>query len=314
MRFALVIFLTIVAQAALAQENKTLWTVAWSPNDQYIAIGGDQGDLKLFDGQTFELIKTYPVEDVSLSRLKWHPTQNKLAVITQSTSFKAKILDLDQNKWIELEGLENGFRGLDWNHNGKLLAVSEFDGEISIFDSDGKSVSRFVADPKSVAGTDWHPSQNILTAVGSRIGIFNHLGDSINIFHPRKVEVFLLCVKWHKSGEYFAIGDYGELEDAQTKLIQYWSMAGDKLMETRGSAVEYRNIIWSPDGEKLASANDALSIWDQEGNLINQSKSSADYLWGVDWNSDGTKIITTSSNGIITLWDDKANLIRRIEY
>ena len=314
MKYIFIVVLAIVTLEAFSQGNETLWTVAWSPNDEYIAIGGSQGDLKLFDGKTFELLRSYPVKDVILSRLKWHPHQNKLAIITQSTSYKAKILDLDKNKWIELEGLESSLRGLDWNHNGELLAVSEFEGEISIFDSTGKRLSRFLADPKTVAGIDWHPTKNILTAVGSRIGIFSHLGDTIGIFHPRKVEVFLLCVEWHKSGDYFAVGDYGEFEDAENKLIQFWNIAGEKLLETKGSVAEYRNIRWSPDGKWQASANDALRIWDEDGKLINQSESSDDYLWGIDWNSDGSKIITTSSQGVITLWDKEVNLIRQLEY
>ncbi|MEO1627529.1 MAG: WD40 repeat domain-containing protein, partial [Bacteroidota bacterium] len=206
-----------------AQEDKTLWTAAWSPNDELVAIGGSQGELKLFDGKTFELLQSHSTGGATLSRLKWHPTQNKLAVITQSTTFKAKILDLDQNKWIELEGLENSLRGIDWNHSGELLAISEFEGEISIFDINGKRVSRFLADPKSVAGIDWHPTENVLAAVGSKIGIFTHLGDTIKTFDPRDVEVFLLCVEWHQSGEFFAVGDYGVFEDAQNKLVQFWS-------------------------------------------------------------------------------------------
>ncbi|MDW3191665.1 MAG: hypothetical protein R8G66_04850 [Cytophagales bacterium] len=314
MRNTFFLILIVLSIQVYSQEDKTLWTAAWSPDDELIAIGGSQGELKLFDGTSFELLKTYSVGDVILSRLKWHPTQNKLAVITQSQSFKAKILDLNEEKWIELEGLESSIRGLDWNQDGELLAVSEFEGEISIFDTSGKRVSRFIADDKSVAGIDWHPSENILVAVGSTIGLFTHLGDSIKIFSPREKEVFLLCVEWHPSGEFFVTGDYGEFEDGENKLLQYWSKEGEKLNETGRSIAEYRNIRWSPNGKSLASANDALNIWDHDGKLLHQSERSDDYLWGVDWNADGSQIITTSDRGVIALWDSEANLIQRIEY
>lgn len=314
MKYAFTLILITFSIRSYSQEHKTLWTAAWSPNDELIAIGGSQGELKLFDGQTFELLKTYAVGEVILSRLKWHPFQNKLAVITQSQSFKAKILDLDEDQWIELEGLDSSLRGLDWNYNGELLAVSEFEGEISIFDLHGNRVARFMADAKSVAGIDWHPSENILAAVGSTIGLFTHLGDTLRIFSPREEEVFLLCVEWHPSGEFFATGDYGVFEDAANKLIQYWSKEGEKITEIGRSIAEYRNIRWSPDGQWLASANDALSIWDRDGNLVRKSETSDDYLWGIDWNADGTRIITTSDQGVITLWDKNAKLIRQIEY
>ena len=314
MRYLFITLLTIQSFNLSAQQHNMLWTAAWSPDDKYIAVGGDQGELKLFDSQTFKLVKAYPVEDVLISRLKWHPHENKLAVITQSTSFKAKILNLDTDKWVELEGLESSIRGLDWNYNGEYLAVSEMDGEISIFTKDGKKVSRFMADPKSVTGIDWHPTKNILTAVGSQIGIFSHLGDTLKTFEPRDNEVFLLCVEWHPSGKYFATGDYGELESGMNKLIQYWDIDGKKLAETSGKKVEYRNIRWSPDGKELASANDALSLWDTNGILIKASNPSEDYLWGLDWNSDGTKIVTTSSHGEITIWNRDLEVLKRVEY
>ena len=130
-----------------------LWTSAWSPDGKLIAVGGDQGDLKLFDAKTFKLLKTYPVKDVILSRLKWHPTRNLLAVVTQDQNVIARILDLDTDTWIELQGLETSARGVDWNKTGDLLAVSEFEGEVSVFTPEGKRVSRFMADPKSVTST-----------------------------------------------------------------------------------------------------------------------------------------------------------------
>ena len=312
MKYSAIILLLLINYLSNAQEPKTLWTAAWSPNDHYIAIGGSQGELKIYDGQTYELVRSYSVGDVILSSAKWHPTQNKLAVITQSDSFKAQILDLDSNEWIELEGLRNSLRALDWSQDGSLLAVSEFEGEISVFTSDGKSVSRFMGDDKSVAGLDWHPIKNIIVAVGSTIGLFDQYGDTIQIYKPREEEVFLLCVEWHPTGTYFATGDYGTFQDAENKLIQYWNKDGEQLLETGNSVAEYRNIRWSSNGEYLASANDALRIWDTNGQLIYESESTKDYLWGIDWNSDDSKIVTSSYQGVISIWDSKAQLIKRL--
>ena len=314
MKYIIIFALIIGSMKSHAQENNTLWTAAWSPNDDLIAVGGDEGVLRLFDGETFELLNSYPVGGVTISRVKWHPGQNKLAVITQSDSFKAKILDLDRDEWIELDGLENSLRALDWNHSGEMLAISDYDGNIVVFEINGKRISRFNVDPKSVTGLDWHPTENILTVVGSRIGVFHYMGDTIRIFQPREFEVLLLCVEWHESGEFYAIGDYGDAENAENKLIQYWSADGKLLAEMGDSFAEYRNIRWSPNGKYLASANDALRIWNRKGKLIREAESSDDYLWGVDWNSDGSRIVTSSSEGVIAVWDKDLTLIRLLEY
>jgi len=311
----LIFLFTLISISCQAQEveNKTLWTAAWSPDDKHIAIGGSEGVLKIYSGADYELDTSYTLGDVIISRVKWHPEQNKLAVITQSSTFKTKILDLNKSSWIELQGLKDSFRGIDWNHDGSLLAISGGEGEILVFDSVGNRIADFLADDKSVTGIDWHPSENKLTAVGSTIGIFNAHGDSLYFAQPRDVEVVMLCVEWHPSGKFFATGDYGEFENADSKLLQIWSHELEKLVEFGDSNVEYRNIRWNHDGTVLATANDALRLWNTKGELLHESAPSSDYLWGIDWNSDGTRIITTSDQGVISLWDEKATLIKRID-
>ncbi|GAB5472847.1 MAG: hypothetical protein Mars2KO_09460 [Maribacter sp.] len=310
-----VFYMLLIGVSAIGQQPndaKTLWTLAWSPDGKYIGSGGNQDELILFDANTFELVKTYPVKDALLSRIKWHPSKNILAIITQGKTIKARILNLDKDEWIDLEGLESSSRGLDWNFNGALLAVSELEHAVSVFTLHGKRVSRFMADPKSVTGIDWHPTKNIMTTVGSQIGIYDHLGHPIHTFRPRNKEVLLLCVEWHDSGDFFVVGDYGDLENADDKLLQFWHPEGVKINEISGSIAEYRNIRWSTDGERWASASDALRIWSKEGKLLAETKSSDDYLWGVDWSPDGDYIVTSSSNGKLVIWDKNANFIRQI--
>lgn len=314
MKSLLLLLVSLLPLSSFCQKNKVLWTAAWSHDDSFIAVGGDQGNLKLFDGKTYELLKTYPVEEVILSRLKWHPTQHKLAVVTQSETFKAQILDLETDTWIPLAGIENSFRGLDWNASGEYLAVSVFEGEVCVFDQQGQQVSRFIADRKGAAGLDWHPQKDILATVGSQIGVYGFEGDTLLQFEPREKETFLLCVQWHPSGEFFATGDYGDLQEAKNKLIQFWTIDGTLQAQIEGSVGEYRNIRWSPDGERLASASDALRIWNKKGELISESHSSDDYLWGIDWNAAGDRIVTTNSSGIITIWDKDAKLIKQLDY
>jgi len=55
-------------------------------------------------------------------------------------------------------------------------------------------------------------------------------------------------------------------------------------------------------------------LWNINGQLIKETNATNDYLWGVDWSSDGNRIITTSQNGIITIWDSQLNFIQHIEY
>ena len=62
----------------------------------------------------------------------------------------------------------------------------------------------------------------------------------------------------------------------------------------------------------MATASDALRIWDTKGKLISEGDSK-DFLWGVSWNKKGNRIITSSLEQRIVLWNNKAEKLLSIE-
>ena len=87
---------------------------------------------------------------------------------------------------------------------------------------------------------------------------------------------------------------------------------GELLKTIDISKGEYRNLAWNSKGDKLASASDALRIWDTKGNLVSVGNSE-DYLWGVSWNKKGNRILTSSLEQRIILWNKNAKRIITIE-
>jgi WD40 repeat protein len=55
-----------------------------------------------------------------------------------------------------------------------------------------------------------------------------------------------------------------------------------------------------------------LRIWDTKGNLISAG-SSEDYLWGISWNKKGNRIVTSSIEQRIVLWNNKAQRLFALE-
>jgi WD40 repeat protein len=101
-------------------------------------------------------------------------------------------------------------------------------------------------------------------------------------------------------------GDYGDEKDKS--LLQYWNEQGELIKSIDISKGEYRNLAWNPKGDRLASASDLLRIWDTNGNLISKGNSK-DNLWGVSWNEKGNRIITSSMEQKILVWNKKAKII-----
>ena len=291
--------------------KEILWTTDWSPNGKYIAIGGNVDTLKIYKEGNLEVYKSFPVKN-TITRIKWHPSINIIVVTTQMSDEKSFILNLETNEKIELNGISSeGARGIGWNYTGEYLAIADSDGQILIYDIQGRLIGKFNNEnTKSITAIEWHPKNNMLTTVTDKIRFFDIEGNLLKSIKHRQEEVLLLSIAWHKSGEFFVTGDYGDEKDKS--LLQYWTDQGKLIKSIDISKGEYRNLAWNSKGNRLASASEALRIWDTKGNLISEGISK-DYLWGISWNEKGNRIITSSLGQRIILWNKKAKRLMTIE-
>ncbi len=316
-----IIILTIINFLIIAFCNQTfsqntrkkeiLWTTDWSPNGKFIAVGGNIDTLKVYNKRNFKLYKSFDIKN-TITRVKWHPTKNILAVTTQMSGDKSRIINLETNQKIVLDEISTeGARGVDWNNTGEYLAVADNDGHILIYNIKGELLRKFSNEStKSITSIDWHPQKDIITTVADKIRFYDIEGNLLKSIKHRPEEVMLMSINWHKSGSFFVTGDYGD--DKNKSLLQYWDKNGNLLKSIDISKGEYRNLNWNSKGDRLATASDALRIWDTNGNLISEGKS-IDYLWGVSWNKTGTRIMTSSMEQKIILWNNKAKKISTLE-
>ena len=222
----IVLFNQTFGQNTLRKE--ILWTTDWSPDGKYIAIGGNIDTLKIYNKGSIKTYKSFPVKN-TITRIKWHPSINIIAVTTQMSSEKSFIFNLETNEKIELSGISTvGARGIDWNYTGEYLAVADNDGQILIYDIKGKLLRKFVNEnTRSITAIDWHPKKNIITTVTDKIRFFDIEGNLLKLIRHRQEEVMLLSIAWHKTGNFFVTGDYGDEKDKS--LLQYWNEQGELL-------------------------------------------------------------------------------------
>ena len=317
------IFLLLLTWACQAPQKETktqeegksyfYWAVDWHPNKEQIVVGGTNDSLKIFSSKDLSLIHDYPYLG-TITKTKWHPSKNKLAVSVQDGLSQTKIIYFDTEKNITLDSVSNeGARAIGWNHTGELLAVGDYEGMISIYSEDGTFLHRIDTGQKSIIGLDWHPTKNMIAGIGEKIILYDYNSDSIKSIEDRDKEVLMLCVDWHPNGEFFVTGDYGDFIEHHPPLLQYWTAEGERIKAIEGSKAEYRNLEWSKDGELLATASEKLRLWDQEGNLVADQKTSH-LLWGIDWNKAADTLVTTDEEGKVVFWDRKLKRLNEIRH
>ncbi|MEM9986195.1 MAG: hypothetical protein AAF804_13975 [Bacteroidota bacterium] len=303
-------------QQVEAEKRWFFWSVDWHPQKDKVVVGGSNDTyLKVFSSNDFQAIKHYPYRG-TITKSKWHPTQNKLAISVQDGKSNSAILNLDNDQFKSLDSISPaGARAIGWNASGDVLAVGDYEGFLILFDAKGNYLKRINTQQRSIIGLDWHPDENLIVAVGEDITLYDYESDSLKQIEDRaeEIEVLMLCVAWHPSGKFFVTGDYGDFGYGYPPLLQYWSYDGHRIKAIEESKAELRNIKWSANGELLATASEKIRLWNEAGELVAE-EASQDLLWGIDWNEDDSKLVTTDVNKNIIFWDANLNKLAELQY
>lgn len=300
-------------------QNHTAWTVAWSHNDRYLAVGNDNGELSIYETGSWKEIKSWRYDSTTISRVEWNPSLPLLAVA--STSFGTaknvvQLYDAAADKVIAARADTLQGRALSWSPSGDALAFVGARGRIHIYAKDGKQLkSLSFTHPRSLFEIDWHPQKDILLAVEEDIYQIDVKNDQVKAtFNSGAVNKGILCCKWHPSGRFFVTGDYGhEGEGGEPSYLKFWSEDGALLRRIERSKAEYRNISWSNDGAYLAAAGDGLLLFDAQGNFLRNTKFSTGNIWGVHWNSKGNQIAISDGSGVVRVTDRAGKILRTLK-
>jgi WD40 repeat protein len=219
---------------------------AWSPNEKYLAIGGNgptSGNelwLYAFTGTTLSLLdsKNYGNEIDSLS---WSPDGKYLAVGGDNGTTDLTIYSFDGSTLTSVTTQEYGSNvyGISWSPDGRYLAIcgllaSKFGGtastdEIQVYCFDGKSLvpvtSQSYGNDRYVRSVSWSPD-GIYLAVGGvapssddtgftydQIRIYRFNGSALTAVTSQPYRTsysssVVHSVSWSPNGQYLVIGGY----------------------------------------------------------------------------------------------------------
>lgn len=285
-----------------------LWTAQWSANDEYIAVGSSDSLLRIYAGDSYDLLQTFKMEG-GVFRVRWHPSQPLLAVAAEGEGSCILNVSTKQRTPLPLPG-GTGSRAVVWNPTGDQVLMADCEGVFSLWSLSGALLGKHKKEnTMSYTAVDWHPEKAEWLAVSQKVRSITAKGELIKAIQVRPPEVLLLCVAWHPSGDFYVVGDYGNSDYEMPPLLQWRNAKGEVMFVSEISKAEYRNISWSPKGKTLATASDMLRVWSKKGKLLLESPSEHN-LWGIDWSQDGKRIVTSDQEGVIGIWDAEGNRLK----
>ncbi len=253
----------------LGKTDKPIKSLAFSPDGKFLAVGADDGILRVVQFDTGKLTFVGPSRNARIEKVAYSPNGNLIAV-ADSNSQVAVYAPTKPN------ALVMTVAGVD---HGEVLGVafSPDSGAVFTCGRDGKA--RLIAGPKP----DGTPAGNTATRLR------DYVGHDKSVTSLATVEGGLLVT----GGEDTTVRVWDVASARQLRLFQGHM--------TRVTAVAARS-----DGKQVASASEdgAIRIWDLNTEDEHQAFSEAtDSLWAVAFSPDGKRVASAGADRIIRVYN-----------
>ncbi len=235
-------------------------TLAWSPNGQWIASGGKEASLQVWNATTGNKLYTYLHKDL-VGAVAWSKDGMWLASggwegtihICEAMTGKRRII---------LTGHTSNLSSIDWSRDGSILISGNVDRTVRVWDTaSGKTLYVYRGHSDAVKRSAFSPDGKKIASGGDdkQIHIWDYVNRSTLLIYDKHTGP-VKSLAWSPDGKLIAsAGD--------DHTVQIWNTSnGDTLFTYRGhlQTVSVKSAIWSLNGKRIASASydQTVHIWE----------------------------------------------------
>ncbi|MBD3887155.1 AAA family ATPase [Phormidium tenue FACHB-886] len=307
---------TSFAQSAFIQTFGDIFSVAFSPDSQLVAIGESSGEIRLWKVADGQLIWTSKGHTDWVMSVEFSPDGSTL--VSGSADHTVQLRDVSTGSILQtLQGHTHLVLSAKFSPDGTTIASSSADHTIKLWDvRTGQVLQTLQEHTNWVWSVAWHPDG--LTLASGSDDCTAKLWD----IHTGKVlqtlqghTNLLRAVIWSPDGSILASASFDhtiKLWDVSCSAILRASKlsralhAGKILNTLRGHNSWVRALAWSPDGKTLASGSGdcTVKLWDiHSGQILRTLQEHTHSSHAVAWSPDGAILASGGLDRAVKLWD-----------
>jgi WD40 repeat protein len=238
-------------------------TSAWSPDGSYLATGGDNKLIIIYNTNNWTVVKVLSGHQGSVLTLEWSPGGTMIAsgsgtdkvAMHNMPENLIKIWDFSEGEVIaDLEGHKDGVLNLKWSPDGSQIASASDDKTIMLWSTGNWNHSMtLTGHTLGVLDVDWSTDSGMLVS-GSRdykVRLWDaKTGESLDKWtEPNCVR----SVHWHPEKNIIANSGVDET------MLKVRNATTGTILRTFTDSADSKSVVmssrWSPDGSRLAAGS-----------------------------------------------------------
>jgi WD40 repeat protein len=300
--------------ATLFGHGGSVESVVWSPDGSQLASTGEDGTIKIWEATRRREAVSTRTYDNWVSSLSWSPDGRRLAVAHYQKEFD--VLDTVTHEVITLRGHTDRVTRVAWSPDGERLATSGHDKSIKIWDANGgRAILAMWGHSSLETRLDW-------SADGRRLASAAHSHDrNVVVWDTATGERILTLPKYDTPVNSVAWGPRGRRLATSNNdgNVRIWNAAtgelilrivtlptGHRISQSERAADFVSNVVWSPDGRRLACgcADGTIGVWEAStGKNVFSVRGHTSQVRVITWSPDGRRIASGGDDGTVQIRD-----------
>jgi WD40 repeat protein/serine/threonine protein kinase len=290
----------------ILRDSTEVYGVAFSPDGQQIVSAGQDGNVKIWNSRTAEMIKEFSAHKIAACSVAFHPDGRYLA--STGADRLVKVWDLEDTRHEVFQGPCDTIRGsgagytVGFSPDGRHL-VAGSDGNVRVWDWE-KNRPQFPE--HTFPGPEYHSIPVAFTRDGRLVTGGPEGLNLRDVESERPAITFLAEPRLPVTALAFST-DCGLLASANiNKGVSLWDATTGKLLKTLPHKGNVLGVAFSSDGRRVVSAGDdkRVHVWDVlTGREVLGLRGHTDHCCCVAFSPDGWRLASASCDKTIRVWD-----------
>lgn len=294
-----------------------LISVAWSPDGKYIASGGGDNTVRVWEAYTSNTLYTYRVHDggplrpgfaSEVWKIIWSPDSSRIAFAGRGVPIVWNPQSNQVRATYKGHPPMRIIASMAWSPDGQYIATTNLGGfvdpNIHIWTASGQLFTKIcmnfnLLSSISIGGVAWAPdSKRIACGWRGEIRIYDAYTKQLLQTYKNASDSSFFYVCWSRDGS--------RLVCAVPKEAVVWDTTTGRLLHKYvAHKADIRDLALSPDGKYVASASNdtTVHIWETDtAKRLFTYEGHKDQVASVTWSPDGKRVASASKDGTVHVW------------